>query len=385
MQSAAITDWKEIQDLYPVNQEMIWLNNCGTTPCNSETIQILQEYLEGYAKKGVLTEVRKYGNVKHSIRKIVAGLINCDPEELCVIHNTNEGMNFLSLGFRLKAGDEILLLENEYPSNIYPWEHWKEKGVKIGTIPMANTPDQFLDNLKAAVSSHTKIVSLSAVHWCTGMPFPLEEIGNFLDSKGIDFVLDGAQGVGLVPIDVRKMKLKYIAFPAWKWLLGPLGLGMLYIQQDKIDTLAFPFKGTGSVVNDEVYLPYRAELKPGADRYEISSGNFLDWVYFQSTLEMLHKIGFHTVMERIYELADYLSEGMKAIGFQMELDHFPDYRTGIVVGYKEGISMEELVSYLKKNGVMCALRLGKVRFSPHIYNRKDQLDRVVELLGNFSQ
>ncbi|TGM58666.1 aminotransferase class V-fold PLP-dependent enzyme [Leptospira adleri] len=385
MQPAAITDWKEIQDIYPVNQEMIWLNNCGTTPCNSETIRTVQEYLEGYARKGVLTEVRKYGNVKNSIRKIVAGLINCDPEELCVIHNTNEGMNFLSLGFRLKTGDEILLLENEYPSNIYPWEHWKEKGVKIGTIPMANTPDQFLDNLKAAVSSHTKIVSLSAVHWCTGMPFPLEEIGNFLDSKGIDFVLDGAQGVGLVPIDVRKMKLKYIAFPAWKWLLGPLGLGMLYIQQDKIDTLAFPFKGTGSVVNDEVYLPYRAELKPGADRYEISSGNFLDWVYFQSTLEMLHKIGFHTVMERIYELADYLSEGMKAVRFQMELDHFPDYRTGIVVGFKEGISMEELVSYLKKNGVMCALRLGKVRFSPHIYNRKDQLDRVVELLGNFSQ
>lgn len=293
-------------------------------------------------------------------------------------------MNFLSLGFQLKSGDEILLLENEYPSNIYPWEHWKEKGVVIGFIPMASTPDQFLENLKSSISSKTKIVALSAVHWCTGMPFPLEEIGVFLDSKGIEFVLDGAQGIGLIPVDVRKMKLKYIAFPAWKWLLGPLGLGMLYIQQDCIDTLSFPFKGTGSVINDEVYLPYRAELKSGADRYEISTGNFIDWVYFQSTLEMLQKIGFHSVMERIYELADYLSEGMKGIGFQIELDHFPDNRTGIVVGYKEGIPMDELVSYLKKNEVMCALRLGKVRFSPHIYNKKDQLDRVVELLGSFS-
>lgn len=179
MQFTTIIDWKEIQDLYPVNQEMIWLNNCGTTPCNLNTIQAVGEYLEGYSRKGGLTEVRKYASVKQSIRKIVAGLINCDVEELCIIHNTNEGMNFLSLGFHLKNGDEILLLENEYPSNIYPWEHWKEKGIKIGFIPMAFTPDQFLENLKSSISSKTRIVALSAVHWCTGMPFPLEEIGTF--------------------------------------------------------------------------------------------------------------------------------------------------------------------------------------------------------------
>ncbi|EPG56027.1 hypothetical protein LEP1GSC103_0585 [Leptospira borgpetersenii serovar Javanica str. UI 09931] len=99
MQFTTIIDWKEIQDLYPVNQEMIWLNNCGTTPCNLNTIQAVGEYLKGYSRKGGLTEVRKYASVKQSIRKIVAGLINCDVEELCIIHNTNEGMNFLSLGF----------------------------------------------------------------------------------------------------------------------------------------------------------------------------------------------------------------------------------------------------------------------------------------------
>ncbi|MDV6237358.1 aminotransferase class V-fold PLP-dependent enzyme [Leptospira ellisii] len=383
MLSTTITDWKEIQDLYPINEEMIWLNNCGTTPCNVNTIRSVQEYMEGYSRRGGLTEVRRYPTVKHAIRKIIAGLINCNVEELSLIHHTNEGMNFISLGFQLKSGDEILLLENEYPSNVYPWEHWKEKGVSLGFIPMASTPDEFLENLKRAVTPKTKVVALSAVHWCTGMPFPLEEIGNFLDEQGIEFVLDGAQGVGLIPIDVRKMKLKYVAFPAWKWLLGPLGLGVLYIQQDRLDRLAFPFKGTSSVVNDEVYLPYRGELKTGADRYEISTVNFIDWVYFQSTLEMLSKIGFHSAMERIYELADYLGEGMKNVGFQLEMDHFPDNKTGIVVGAKEGIPMDELVSYLKKNGVMCALRLGKVRFSPHIYNRKDQLDRVVQLIGTF--
>lgn len=373
-------DWTKLQHLYPVNREMIWLNNCGTTPANTDTLHAVNEYLQGYAARGGSTEVRKYPTVKKVIRTILAELLGVEAEELSLIHHTNEGIGFISLGLKLKAGDRILLLENEYPSNIYPWEHWKEKGVSISFVPMAETPEGFLENLKSSITPDVKVVSLSAVHWCTGMPFPLEEIGSFLAEKGIEFVLDGAQGVGLLPIKPREMGISYMAFPAWKWLLGPLGLGVLYIAKEKLEALNFPFKGTGSVVNDEVYLPYREELK-GTDRYEISTVNFIDWVYFQSTLEMLHKVGFHNSMERIYELADYLSDKLRDAGWKLASDHFPDFKTGIVVAEKEGLSMENIVSNLKKNGVMCALRLGRVRFSPHIYLAKEQLDRVVDLVS----
>ncbi|EQA46474.1 aminotransferase, class V [Leptospira broomii serovar Hurstbridge str. 5399] len=380
MKTNATPDWVKIQALYPVNREMIWLNNCGTTPCNTETIRWVNEYLQGYASHGGLTEVRRYVTVKRVIRKILAELLGCDQGELSLIHNTNEGMNFISLGVQLQPGDQILLLENEYPSNIYPWEHWREKGVELAFVPMSETPEGFLENLKDSLTPETRLVSLSAVHWCTGMPFPLEEIGTLLAEKGIEFALDGAQGVGLLPIRPREMKISYMAFPAWKWLLGPLGLGVMYVAKEKLESLQFPFKGTGSVVNDEVYLPYREELK-GTDRYEISTVNFIDWVYFQSTLEMLNEIGFHSSMARIYELADYLSDRLREAGWKLCSDHFPDFKTGIVVAEKPGISMEDTVNHLKKNGVMCALRLGKVRFSPHIYIAKEQLDRVVDLLA----
>ncbi|TGK08906.1 aminotransferase class V-fold PLP-dependent enzyme [Leptospira fletcheri] len=379
MKTNGSPDWYQIQALYPVNREMIWLNNCGTTPCNTETIHWVEEYLRGYAAHGGQTNVRRYATVKRAIRSILADLLGCSPEELSLIHHTNEGMNFLSLGLSLQEGDQILLLENEYPSNIYPWEHWKEKGVEISFVPMSETPEGFLENLKNSVTARTRLVSLSAVHWCTGMPFPLEEIGAFLDSKGIEFVLDGAQGVGLLPIRPKEMKISYMAFPAWKWLLGPLGLGVLYVAKEKLNTLRFPFKGTGSVINDEAYLPYREELK-GTDRYEISTANFIDWVYFQSTLEMLSGIGFHNSMERIYELADYLSDGLREAGWKLASDHFPDFKTGIVVAEKPGVSSEDTVNELKKKGIMCALRLGRVRFSPHIYISKEQLDRVLDLL-----
>ncbi|PJZ70648.1 aminotransferase [Leptospira perolatii] len=379
MKTKPAFDWAKIQEIYPINREMIWLNNCGTTPCNTETIRALNEYLEGYSKRGGLTDVRRYPSVKKAIRTILSELLGCDPEELSLIHHTNEGMNFISLGLKLKAGDEILLLENEYPSNIYPWEHWRDRGVSISSVPMSETPEGFLENLKASITANTKVVSLSAVHWCTGMPFPLEEIGSILKDRNIEFVLDGAQGVGLLPVKPREFGISYMSFPAWKWLLGPLGLGVLYVAKEKLENLYFPFKGTSSVVNDEVYLPYREELK-GTDRYEISTVNFIDWVYFQSTLEMLNDITFPIVMNRVYEIADYLSERLREAGWKLASDHFPDFKTGIVVAEKEGTSAEEVVHNLKKNGVMCAYRLGRVRFSPHIYNTKEQIGRVLELL-----
>jgi cysteine desulfurase/selenocysteine lyase len=161
---------------------------------------------------------------RRRITEILSQLLNCHSEEIGIIHNTSEGINFISQGLDLHRGEEILLLENEYPSNVYPFQHWEAKGIHLKFIPMADSPAKFLDNVKSSISPNTKAISLSLVHWCTGMPLPTTEIGQFCKENGIDFILDGAQGVGLLDVDVQKMNVSYMAFPAWKWLLGPLGL-----------------------------------------------------------------------------------------------------------------------------------------------------------------
>ena len=377
-----MTNWNQYYDNYPVNQELIWLNNCGTTPVGNTTIQNVMRYLEAYSKKGVFNEAEKYPTVKYRIEEILSGLLNCDREEIGIIHNTSEGINFISHGLNLHDGDEILLLENEYPSNVYPFQHWEEKGVKLRFVPMADTPSQFLENVKSAISSNTKVISLSLVHWCTGMPLPVTEIGQICKEKSIEFILDGAQGVGLLEVDVRKMNISYMAFPAWKWLLGPLGLGGIYVAKDKLATMKTIFKGQNSVVNADEYLPYKSEIKPGADRFEYSTGNFTDWVYWRSTLEMLSEIGSPTVQARIYELKEYLADGLRKKGFQIYSDSFPERRTGILACAKPGVDSSNLVKHLRDNKVISAVRLGRVRLAPHIYNSFEQLDRVVALLGS---
>ncbi|MCB1178291.1 MAG: aminotransferase class V-fold PLP-dependent enzyme, partial [Leptospiraceae bacterium] len=169
--------WEELYNAYPVNSEMIWLNNCGTTPASKYSIELCKEFLDAYSKKGVLNDFAKFNDVHSSLTGILSGLLNCKQDELAIMHNTAEGINFISRGLKLDKGSEILLLENEYPSNVYPWEHWKEKGVNLKVIPVGKTKSKFLDNLRSLLTTSTRLISISSVHWCTGMPLPLKEVG----------------------------------------------------------------------------------------------------------------------------------------------------------------------------------------------------------------
>jgi len=249
---------------------------------------------------------------------------------------------------------------------------------------MEKTPESFLEALKNLVTEKTRVISLSAVHWCTGMPLPLDQIGVLCKEKNIDFVIDGAQGVGMQPMDLKKANISYMAFSAWKWLMGPMGLGVLYVSKEKLDVLEPVFIGTESVVQAREYLPYKSKLKSTADRFTFSTVNFNDWVYFDAAIEFLQDIGFFAVRERIFELSAHLSKELTRIGFKVLSDQFSDYPTGIVVCEKPGVRADKIVEHLKKNNIIVAERLGRVRFSPHVYISPEQLDEVIQALARIS-
>ncbi len=358
---------------------MTWLNNCGTTPVGSRIVQKVFSYLKEYSQKGVLSDSFKYSEVKMKIKSILSKLLNCDPSELALIHNTSEGMNYISYGLDLHEGDKILLLEDEYPSNVYPFEHWKDKGVELEFIPLASNEKDFLENIQKKLTPNVKAISISAVHWCTGIPFPLVEIGKLCEEKKIDFILDGAQGVGHTKIDLTASNISYMAFPAWKWLLGPLGMGVMYVKKNNLEKLKPIFKGQNSVEKSEEYLPYKEKLKNNADRFEISTCNFTDWVYFLASLEILDRAGFEKVQNRLYALGEFLSKSLTEIGMKVYSDNFQS-KTAIIVFEKPGRESAEIAGVLQKNKIVCAVRLNRIRLAPHVYNSIEQLKNVIEIL-----
>lgn len=331
----------------------------------------MADFFDEYSKFGVFAPRYSEPKVKEQIREYMSQILNCPPHSIGLVHNTSEGMNLYSNSISLPKDSRILIIENEYPSNVYPWEHWQKKGVRIDFIPVGNSPDAFLKNLEMEFEKgNVSLLSISPVHWCMGMPFDMEKISSLCKMHGALLVVDGSQSVGHVPSEFLKWKVDFAVFAAWKWLLGPLGMGVIYISDQVPKDFEIIFKGAGSVKNDSVYLPYREERKPPADQFEHSTANFNDWVYFLASLRMLTDIGYPKVMHRIYEISDKLSQMLRGLGFTLDSDHFPNAKSGIigVTGFTSGKSFqpEAIQIFLKQRKIYTAVRLGRLRLAPHI-------------------
>lgn len=377
-------NWNKAYEAYPANKEHIWLNNAGTTPPGRHIIERMGRHFAQLGAHGPENTVPGLGVVQHRIKAHLATLLGASPRDIALVHNTAEGMTMLSLGLTLAPGDEILLLENEYPSNVYPWEVWREPGVIISFVPVGRSPGEFLRNFEARLTPKTRVVALSMVHWCTGMPLPIEAIASLCHKRDIFFALDGSQGVGNVPLDFAKCSPMALCFSAWKWLLGPLGLGILVANEATVGRLKSPFRGTDSVKNPASYLPYQTEQKTTADRYSYSTGNTNDWVYFDESLEYLSGFGFPQIQKRILELTAMLWEPLKAAGFTSGYDHDAPM-SGILCVEKPGVDMDQVAKAVNEQGIVARVRLGRLRLAPHIYLTEAQLERAVQLILAASQ
>lgn len=369
-------NWSEVEAQFPATETYIWLNNAGVTPAGRFAVDAVSDYMNAFAEAGMLQDRVRIDALKRGIQTILGTLVGAEPEDIALVRNTAEGMNLISHGLGLREGDRILLLEQEFPSNVYPWDHWKMKDVSIGFVPAGKTPDEFLENLTRALTPSTRLVSISAVHWCTGMPLPVRETAAICAGRGVELAIDGAQGVGHVELDMR-WGISFMAFSAWKWLLGPLGLGALVVPRAKLGLLDPVIKGTTSVTDERTYFPYRDTLKPTAERYIYSTPSFLDWVYFHASLEFLNRVGFPAVKARIHELSRLLASGLEDRGFRVLASNHPGTPTGIIAAEKDGLDARLAVGKLASRGVVTQERLGRIRLSPHVYITEERIRQAL--------
>lgn len=378
-------NWQYAHDTYPVNEQRIWLNNCGITPTGRHIARRMSEYFDQMCQFGPGETDGSPAKLARSIKQRLGELIHARHDEIALIHNTAEGMTMISLGLQLSAGDEILLLENEYPSNVYPWEHWRDQGVTLTFVPLTDTSEQLLHSFEQTLSPRTKVVALSMVHWCTGMPLPIQEIAAICHQRGILLVIDGSQGVGMVPIDFAQVSPAILCFSAWKWLLGPLGLGVLVVDESTLAKLRMPFKGTDSVKDPNSYLPYQTEMRASIDRYTYSTANYNDWVYLDASLEFLVGLGYHQVHERILQLTAQLWQGLAGLGFRSAYQHGPLPQSGILSVHKPDVDVDALCANLNRRGIVSRVRLNHLRLAPHVYLDPKQIDATVSSIAELSK
>ena len=326
-------------------------------------------------------------------RDLVKDFINASTrKEIVFTSGTTESINLVANGYfknHLQAGDEIIITNTEHASNVLPWFRLsKTNGVKIVFCPLDKNHYVTLDNLKSVITPKTKLISLAHITNVIGDIRPIKEITNYAHQNNILVLVDGAQSIPHIKTDVTDLDVDFLAFSGHK-MTGPTGIGVLYAKESLMEQIEPTNLGGG--MNDSFDSPEEVYLKPIPTRLEAGTPNIEGAIGLASAINYLNNIGLDKIHNYEKELRSYLVSKLQ------EIKHITIYNqksdSGIVSFNVNGIFAQDIAVYLNKYhicvraGNHCAKliqnELGEkntVRLSIYLYNTKEELDKVVELL-----
>lgn len=371
-------DWQQLRDEFPVTGRWAFLDHAAVAPLPDCALRAMADWADDLARNGVTNEPRWLNRVEE-VRRLFGRLLGADPLDVAFIKNTTEGIGFVAEGFPWRAGDNVVTAAEEYPSNLYPWMNLTGRGVEVRMVP-SRDGRLWIDDLRSAIDSRTRLVSLSFVEYASGLRNDLDAVGAMCRERGIYFFVDAIQGLGMLPLDLGRTPLDFLSADGHKWLLGPEGAGIFYIRRELLDLLHPVGVGWHSVTGGFDFSRVDFTLKPNAGRWEGGSLNVAGITALGASLAMLLEIGISAVTERVLDLTDYLCQQAGPAGVEVFSSRCLEDKSGIVSLIVPGADPKQVVRHCRANGVAIAHRAGRLRVSPHCYNTHAELDRLLDLL-----
>ena len=371
--------FQEYRKLFPVTLQKIYLNHAAISPFSTRVTDKLEWFLDE-RQFGNIDVFKQANEIRNHTRKLLAGLINADVENIAFITNTSEGFNHLVHGLDWQPGDEIIIPDCEFPSNMYPFLNLEQKGVVVKKI---RAPQGMVkpEDLKAAITSKTKLLSISYVEFSSGFRNDLQAIGQMCKEHNIIFSVDGIQGLGALPLDVQSCQIDFLSNGGHKWLMGAMGAGFMYISPTLFEKLRPSFTGWLAVENAWDFLDYQLDFLPDARRFEYATANFLGITALSASVELLSEVGLANVEKHLLHLGEILVSELEKIGLQFFNSRNRAHWSGIY-SFKAG-NAEALFKELQSKQIVCSLRNGLVRIAPHFYNTEKEIEELISVIKNF--
>src|SRR4051812_18102044 len=265
--------------LFPITQRYAYFNHAGVSPVNTRAIAAMQAFNERTGQESFGDFRGEIEEQLRDLRRRFATLINArSVDEIVLMSNTATGINTAALSLPLRPGDNVLVLDGDYPANIYPWMSLAHRGVLTKIVPARNGGLD-LDLLETRIDSHTRVIAMSTVVFATGFRNDIEGVGRICKERGIFLVVDGIQSLGALPFDVQAANVDFLASGSQKWLMGPIGGGFLYVRRELLDELvAGPYVGAASVVDAANFLDYNFTLLTTAERFNLGSSGIVNQI-----------------------------------------------------------------------------------------------------------
>lgn len=388
----------EVRNDFPMlKQDIIYLDNGATTFKPQCVIDAINDYNSKYtanAHRGDYSISFKVDMEYEGARKKIANFINAETEEVIFTSGATEALNIIARGFfenLLEPGDEILLTKSEHASNVLPWFRLAKKiGVTINYIDLDDTLHITMENVRAAITPKTKLISLASVTNVIGDERPIDEIIKYAHSNNIFVVIDGSQSVPHKKTDVKKMDADFLVFSGHK-MCGPTGIGVLYGKKELLESVEPLNLGGG--MNESFDSEDEVFLKELPHKLEAGTPNISGAIGLGAAVEYLSNIGMENIESYERHLKSYLINKLIKIPYIDILNLESD--SGIVSFNLDGIFSQDVAFYLNKYNVCvragnhCAKILKSVtgvkntiRVSLYFYNTQTEIDDLVELLSN---
>jgi len=369
---------------WQLSSELIHLNHAAVGPWPERTRVAINQFAEQNTHYGSL-HYPQWLQKEAELRTQLQQLINANShEEIALLKNTSEALSVVAYGLDWQAGDNIVISNQEFPSNYIVWESLKPLGVEVRYADLS-THDSPEDALIALCDSNTRLLSISSVQYASGLRMNLNRLGEHCKSKNIFFCVDAIQSIGAEVFDVQACQADFVMADGHKWMLGPEGLALFYCRQDVMDKLKLKQYGWHMVENYLNFDDKNWQVANSARRFECGSPNMLCIHALSASVSLLLEIGMQQVSNQLQQKLNFLHEQLPHINhINVHSDSALERRVGIISFESEKIPSEELFSYLKKQQVFCAMRAGKLRFSPHYYTADQQLQQVVDILKSLS-
>jgi selenocysteine lyase/cysteine desulfurase len=373
-------DIRSIKNAFPIKDRMVYLNNASIGPMSVPVIEAVNTFLADVRDNGRNNYPVWCETADTGIKQRIADLIGAQKSEMAFIKNTTEGILIVANGLNWKPGDNVIVADIEYPSNVYCWMNLKKRGVELRWVKTREGRFTARDIARIA-DTRTRLVSLSAVQFLNGFRADLAQIGELCRAKGILLNIDAIQCLGALELRVSDYAIDFMSAGGHKWLMAPIGTGIFYCRHSSLEHLQPANIGYHSVFNkSEDDIDYDLTLKPDAGRFEEALVNFPGIWGLDAAVRMIGALGIREIERHILQLTELACQGLRSRGYIIVSPLGKGERSGILSFRHPAAPSKEIGERLRKAQIHVAVRGGDLRISPSFYNDGSEIDSLLEAL-----
>lgn len=362
----------------------VYLNHAAISPLSQAVQEAVTHFLLD-RQAGEIDNFMLWEEQTHTVRQRISDLIHApSPDHISFCGNTSDAISAFTEGLSWSDGDEVILNTHEFPSNVQPYRMLQEKGVRIIYADPGSSGLITRELIEEKITPRTRCVSLSAVQFLSGFRANLKAIGELCRKHHLYFVVDGIQALGATKIDVQDSHIDALATGSHKWLMGPMGIGFLYLSERLQQNLR-PYKtGWLSVAEPWELTNFNQEWKPLCAHLEAGTPNMAGLTGLLASLETFTETGIENVWNEIRFLTGYLYERLSEIGGVTLVTPKEDSERAGIVSFtaRQFPDVEQEVERLRKKKISISAREQLYRISPHYYSLPSEIDQTIdELFG----